>query len=130
MARKNQPYFRIRNADKALELLKQWGYGLQKPWNADPFSYQVIGTDLYIRTFSTGQADIQLLWDYSRDDYNLFRRLKRQFWDDHLHFKKLFETLNEYSDSHRTTKENENGKFSDQRQHTCSDRAVSLLAHL
>ena len=26
MARKNQPYFRIRNADKALELLKQWRY--------------------------------------------------------------------------------------------------------
>lgn len=93
MARKNQPYFRIRNADKALELLKQWGYELQKPWNADPFSYQVIGTDLYIRTFSTGQADIQLFWDYSRDDYNLFRRLKRRFWDDHLYFKKLFETL-------------------------------------
>ena len=87
MARKNQPYFRIRNAYKALELLKQWGYELQKPWNADPFSYQVIGTDLYIRTFSTGQADIQLLWDYSREDYNLFRRLKRRFWDDHLYFK-------------------------------------------
>ena len=90
MVRKNQPYFRIRNADKALELLKQWGYELRKPWNADPFSYQVIGTDLFIRAFSTGQADIQLLWDYSRDDYNLFRRLKRRFWDDHLHFKKLW----------------------------------------
>ena len=90
MARKNQPYFRIRNADKALELLKQWGYELQKPWSADPFSYQVIGTDLYIRTFSTGQADIQLLWDYSREDYNLFRRLKRRFWDDHLYFKQLW----------------------------------------
>ncbi len=90
MARKNQPYFRIRNADKALELLKQWRYELQKPWNADPFSYQVIGTDLYIRAFSTGQADIQLLWDYSREDYNLFRRLKRRFWDDHLYFKQLW----------------------------------------
>ena len=102
MARKNQPYFRIRNADKALELLKQWGYELQKPWNADPFSYQVIGTDLYIRTFSTGQADIQLLWDYSRDDYNLFRRLKRRFWDDHLHFKKLWFMQNENAKRNRT----------------------------
>ena len=37
MARKNQPYFRIRNVDKTLELLKQWGYELQKPWNADPY---------------------------------------------------------------------------------------------
>ncbi len=63
MARKNQPYFRIRNADKTLELLKQWGYALQKPWNAYPFSYQVVGIDLYIRTFSTGQADIQLPWN-------------------------------------------------------------------
>jgi len=49
--------------------------------------------NLYIRTFSTGQADIQLLWDYSRSDYHLFRRLKRHFWDDYLYFKKLFETL-------------------------------------
>lgn len=32
MGRKSQPYFRIRNADKALELLKQWRYELQKPW--------------------------------------------------------------------------------------------------
>ena len=61
---------------------------LQKPWNADPFSYQVVGTDLYIRTCSTGQADIQLLWDYIREDYNLFRRLNRRFWDDHLDFNK------------------------------------------
>ncbi len=60
---KNQPYFRIRNADKALEFLKQWGYASQKPWNEYPFSYQVVGTDLYIRTFSTGQADIQLPWN-------------------------------------------------------------------
>ena len=102
MARKNQPYFRIRNADKALELLKQWGYQLQKPWNADPFSYQVIGTDLYIRTFSTGQADIQLLWDYSREDYNLFRRLKRRFWDDHLYFKQLWFMQTENAKRNRT----------------------------
>ncbi|MCH8289845.1 hypothetical protein IH992_01905 [Candidatus Poribacteria bacterium] len=92
MARKNSPYFRTRNADKALELLKEWGYEL-KPTAGNPFSFDVLGTNLYIQTFSTGQADVQLLWDYSRSDYNLFRRLKRKFWDDHLYFKKLFETL-------------------------------------
>ena len=31
MPKRNQPYFRIRNVDKALELLKQWGYELQTP---------------------------------------------------------------------------------------------------
>ena len=92
MTRKNAPYFRIRNSDKALELLKQWGYEL-KPQIGNAFAYQVIGTNLLIQTFSTRQADIQLRWDYSREDYNLFRRLKRRFWDDHLYFKKLFETL-------------------------------------
>ena len=84
MARKNSPYFRSRNAE--------WAYEL-KPTVGNPFAFYVPGTNLYIQTFSTRQADIQLRWDYSRSDYNLFRKLKRRFWDDHLYFKKLFETL-------------------------------------
>ncbi len=92
MSKKKNPYFRLRHAGKAMEMLKHWGYQL-KPLIGNSFSYQVLGTNLYLQTFSTGQADVQLLWDYSRSDYNLFRRLKRQFWDDHLYFKKLFETL-------------------------------------
>jgi hypothetical protein len=93
MARKNQPYFRIRNADKALALLKEWGYNFCKPMPADPFHYQVDGTNLYIRVFQTNQADVQLLWDYTPEDYKLFRRLKRRFWEDYLYFKKRFEEM-------------------------------------
>jgi len=85
--------FHIRNMDKAIELLKEWGYELREPSVLDDLFFQVVGTNLYIRGYRSRQADILLRWDYSREDYNLFRRLKRKFWDDHIYFKKLFETL-------------------------------------
>lgn len=59
----------------------------------DRFEFQVIGTALYLRGYPSRQADVQLEWDYTPSDYRLFRRLKRQFWEDHIYFKKLFETL-------------------------------------
>ncbi len=85
--------FHIRNMDKAIELLKEWGYELHTPSPLDKLFIRVDGTNLYIRGYPSRQADILLRWDYSREEYNLFRRLKRKFWDDHIYFKKLFETL-------------------------------------
>ena len=85
--------FHIRNMDEAIEVLKEWGYKLYAPSYMDDLCFRVVGTNLYIRGYPSRQADIQLRWDYSREDYNLFRRLKRQFWDDHIYFKKLFEML-------------------------------------
>jgi len=91
--KKKMPSFHIRDMDKAMEVLKGWGYELKRPSFMDRFEFQVIGTALYLRGYPSRQADVQLRWDYTRSDYHLFRRLKRKFWDDYIYFKKLFETL-------------------------------------
>ena len=85
--------FHIRNMDEAIEVLKEWGYELRDPSPLDDLFLRVVGTNLYIRGYPSRQAAILLRWNDSREEYNLFRRLKRKFWDDHIYFKKLFETL-------------------------------------
>lgn len=93
MMKKKFPFFHIRDMDKAMEVLRGWGYELKQPSYMAPLDFQVVGTNLYIRGYPSRQADVQLKWDYTRSDYTLFQRLKRKFWDDHIYFKKLFETL-------------------------------------
>ena len=76
-----------------MEVLKGWGDELKHPSFKDPLGFQVVGTNLYIRGYPSHQTDVQLEWDYTPSDHRLFRRLKRQFWDDPIYFKKLFEAL-------------------------------------
>ncbi|MBI1927826.1 hypothetical protein HYR99_26755 [Candidatus Poribacteria bacterium] len=93
MAITKMPWFHIRDMDKAIEALKEWGYELKQPSYMDDLEFQVVGANLFIRGYPSRQADVQLEPDYSRSDYDLFRRLKRKFWDDHIYFKKRFGTL-------------------------------------
>jgi hypothetical protein len=90
---KKTPSFHIRDMDKAVELLKKWGYELKQPSFMDALEFQVVGTNLYIRGYPSRQAHIDLEWEYTHSDYNLFQRLKQKFWNDHVYFKKLLETL-------------------------------------
>jgi hypothetical protein len=65
--------FHLRNMDEAIEVLKDWGDKLYAPSHMDDLCFRVFGTNLYIRGYPSRQADIQLRWNYSREDYNLFR---------------------------------------------------------
>ena len=59
MAITKMPWFHIRDMNKAIKVLKEWGYELKQPSYMDDLEFQVVGANLFIRGYPSRQADVQ-----------------------------------------------------------------------